>query len=87
MTDEGYTNAGCFAQALQLVIQDSILSQRYVRDILANCRRIVGHFKHTQLASSRLKADLGLPQHHLKQDILGETLHYTCCSQFCLKKR
>lgn len=32
----------------------------------------MGHFKHSQLASSRLKAiqlDLGLPQHRLKQDV------------------
>ena len=43
-----------------------------MHDILANCRRIVGHFKHSQLASSRLKAiqlDLGLPQYCFKQDV------------------
>ena len=72
ITDRGYTNLGCFAHTLQLIIQDSILSQHYVHDIFANCRRIVGHFKHSQLTSSRLKAiqlDLGLPQHRLKQDV------------------
>ena len=72
MTDGGYNHVGCFAHTLQLVVQDGILSQRYVNDILANCRRIVGHFKHSQLASSQLKtiqSSLGLPQHRLKQDV------------------
>ena len=43
-----------------------------MHDILANCRHIVDHFKHSQLASSRLKAiqlDLGLPQYCFKQDV------------------
>ena len=55
MVDGGYTYVGCFAHTLQLIIKDGILSQRYVQDILAKYRRIVGHFKHSQLAYSRLK--------------------------------
>ena len=73
IVDGGYTHVGCFAHTLQLVINDGILSQRYVQDILAKCRRIVGHFKHSQLAYSRLKViqtNLGMPQLCLKQDIV-----------------
>ena len=36
MIDGGYKRVGCFAHTLQLVVQDGILSQRYVRDILAS---------------------------------------------------
>jgi len=57
---------GCFALTLQLVVHDSVLSQRTVIDILAICRSIVGHFKHSTLAYSKLceiQQNLGLPQH------------------------
>ncbi len=73
MIDGGYTYMGCFAHTLQLVVHDGILSQRYVQDILAKCRRLVGHFKHSQLASSRLKdiqTTLGIPHHRFKQDVI-----------------
>lgn len=55
MLDGEIPYIGCFAHTLQLIVNDGVLSQRYVKDILANCRRIVGHFKRSQLASSRLK--------------------------------
>ena len=73
MTDGGFTYMGCFAHTLQLVVHDGIISQRYVQDILAKCRRIVGHFKHSQLAFSRLKniqTTFGIPNHRLKQDVV-----------------
>ena len=38
------------AHTLQLVIQDGLLSQRVVIDLLAICRSIVGHFKHSSIA-------------------------------------
>ena len=42
-------------------------------DILSSCRKIVGHFRHSCLAYSRLRVIqqiLGLPQHHLVEDEL-----------------
>lgn len=81
MGDGQYAYVGCFAHTLQLVIHDGILCQRYVRDILAICRRIVGHFRHSQLAASRLKQiqlNIGLPQLRLIQP--DGIQHFTCCS-------
>ena len=71
MKDADLPDLGCFAHTLQLVVHDGVLSQRAVIDILAICRSIVGHFKHSSLAYSRLREiqqNLGLPQHRLKQD-------------------
>lgn len=72
MKDGGYTHQGCFAHTLQLVVNDGILSQQYVKDILAKCRRIVGHFKHSPLDYTKFKAiqtSLGIPRHRFKQDV------------------
>ena len=71
MTDAGLPDLGCFAHTLQLVIHDGILSQRVVIDMLATSRKIVGHFRRSNLAYSRLKdiqKNLGLPAHRLVQD-------------------
>ena len=43
---------GCFVHTLQLVIQDGLLSQCVVIDLLAVCRSIVGHFKHSSINSA-----------------------------------
>ena len=62
---------GCTIHTLQLVIKDCIMTQRVVNDILARCRRIVGHFKHSHLAVERLRSiqkQLNLPYHRLMQD-------------------
>ena len=62
---------GCTIHTLQLVIKDCIMTQRVVNDILARCRRIVGHFKHSHLAVERLRSiqkQLNLPDHRLMQD-------------------
>ena len=71
MKDACLPSLGCFAQTLQLVVHEGVLSQRAVIDILAICRKIVGHFKHSSLAYSRLREiqnNLSLSPHHLKQD-------------------
>ena len=71
LTDASLPHFGCFAYTLQLVVHDGVLSQRAVIDILSSCRKIVGHFRHSCLAYSRLRVihqNLGLPQHRLVQD-------------------
>lgn len=71
MREAAYPDLGCFTHTLQLIIHDDVLTQRAVIDVLANCRKIVRHFKHSPLAYCRLKEiqqSLGIPQHHLKQD-------------------
>lgn len=71
MQDAGYPDLGCFAHTFQLIINDGVLSQQAVKDTMAVCRRIVGHFKHSALACTHLQEiqrNLNLPQHHLRQD-------------------
>ncbi|KAG9261302.1 zinc finger BED domain-containing protein 4-like [Astyanax mexicanus] len=55
MQDLSVSNLGCFAHSLQLVVNEGLISQRSVSDALANSRKIVAHFKHSQLAQSRLE--------------------------------
>uniref|UniRef100_A0A3P8U0R1 BED-type domain-containing protein n=1 Tax=Amphiprion percula TaxID=161767 RepID=A0A3P8U0R1_AMPPE len=55
-----------------LVVNEGLLSQRNVSDALAVGRKIVGHFKHSQLAYSRLQdiqEELNMPPKRLQQDI------------------
>ena len=71
MKDAGVGSYGCFAHSLQLVVHDGVLSQRIVSDLLAVCRRIVGHFKRSTKALDKLRdiqQSLGVPNHRLKQD-------------------
>ena len=61
----------CTIHTLQLVVKDSILVQRSVIDMLARCRKIVGHFKHSSLAIGHLHSiqdQLSLAKHKLIQD-------------------
>ncbi|MCH9715790.1 MAG: hypothetical protein K0U52_01720 [Gammaproteobacteria bacterium] len=72
INDAGIIGQGCLAHTLQLVVQDGVLSQRAVLDVLAVCRRIVGHFKHSATACcafQKIQQNLGIPQHTLKQDV------------------
>ena len=62
---------GCTIYTLQLVIKDCIMTQRAVIDMLAKCRKIVGHFKHSHLAVEHLKSiqkQLNLLEDKLVQD-------------------
>ncbi|XP_070410531.1 zinc finger BED domain-containing protein 4-like [Nothobranchius furzeri] len=55
LEDVAVPSLGCFAHTLQLVVHEGLMSQRCVSDALANSRNIVAHFKHSQLAQSRLE--------------------------------
>lgn len=72
MRDLGVSSLGCFSHSIQLVVHDGLLSQRSVCDVLASGRKIIGHFKHSPLATSRLEAvqtGLGMPTKRLIQDV------------------
>lgn len=55
MEDMAVPNLGYFAHTLQLVVLEGLMSQRSISDALANSRKIIAHFKHSQLAQSRLE--------------------------------
>lgn len=60
------------AHTLQLAVHDGVLSQRSVSDCAAIGRKIVGHFCHSQLATSRLRdiqQELGMKTKMLQQDV------------------
>ena len=72
IADTGFKGLSCFLHTLQLVIHDAILEQRIIKDILANCRQITGHFNHSSLAYSKLEElqkQHSLRQHKLIQDV------------------
>lgn len=52
MDDLGVPSLGCVA--LQLAVNEGLLSQRSLIDAIASVRKIVGHFKHSPLAYWRL---------------------------------
>ena len=75
MRDCGVRSLGCMAHTLQLAIHDGVLSQRSISDCIAIGRKIVGHFRHSPLATSQLKkiqADLGTTPKVLQQDVAME---------------
>ena len=82
MSDGGFEDLGCFAHTLQLIIYDGVFSQRVIRDSLAICRSIVGHFKRSPLAYSQLKiiqGNLQYPSITLNRTHLqGGTAHILC---------
>ena len=72
MRDASLPHFGCFAHSLQLAINDGLLSQKIVKDIIAICKSIVGHFHRSSVASHNLKRiqeSLNIPQHKLKQNV------------------
>lgn len=50
----GFSAISCFIHTLQLVVKDSIKSQRAVSDVIAISRNIVTHFNHSSVACSNL---------------------------------
>ena len=66
--DASLPHYGCFSHSLQLVVHDGVLSQQAVINIKARCIKIVGHFRHSCLAYSRLRKiqeNIGLPEDRL----------------------
>ena len=71
LRDAGIPNFGCLAHTLQLVIHDGVLVQRCVQDLLSASRKLVGHYKHSNVALQtlrRMQSQLNIPQHSLIQD-------------------
>jgi len=67
----GVTNITCLAHNLQCVIHDGVLAQRDVQDLLAAGRKIVGHYKHSNVAFhalQKIQAQLELKVCTLYQD-------------------
>lgn len=65
MRDADLTHVSCFAH-------DAILSQQSVATLIRESRKLVGHFKHSSSATSRLhdiQREIGLPVHQLLQDV------------------
>lgn len=62
----------CGAHKLNLVVQNKLFTdgKGIVHGTLKSCRKLVGHFKHSNLACERLEVEqkqLGLPKHKLLQ--------------------
>ncbi|XP_034542641.1 zinc finger BED domain-containing protein 4-like [Notolabrus celidotus] len=72
MDECGVKSLGCMAHTLQLAVHNGVLSQRSISDCVAIGRKIVGHFRHSQLATSRLRIiqqELGMKPKMLQQDV------------------
>ncbi|XP_070399081.1 zinc finger BED domain-containing protein 4-like isoform X1 [Nothobranchius furzeri] len=72
MNDAGLPSLPCFAHTLQLAVHEGLLAQRSIADAIAVGRKIVGHFKHSVLAYSRLEdiqGQLNQPIKRLQQDV------------------
>ncbi|KAM4795879.1 zinc finger BED domain-containing protein 4-like [Rhinophrynus dorsalis] len=72
MEDAGVQSISCVAHTLQLAVSEGLLSQRSIADAVGVGRRIVGHFKHSNLAYSRLQdiqLELGQTVKRLQQDV------------------
>ena len=74
MRDARLPSLPCMAHTLQLAVHEGVLAQRAIIDVIGSGRRIVGHFKHSQLAYSRLfsiqkQMNPNQPPKRLQQDI------------------
>lgn len=64
---------------IQLAVNEAVLSQRSITDCVSIRRKMVGHFKHSQLAASRLKdlqTQLGMKTTRLQQDVVWNSTFY-----------
>ena len=71
LRDAGIPNIPCLAHTLQLVVKDGCLAQPAVVDLTAKARKLVGHYKHSNIALQsllKIQEQLGLPPKRLIQD-------------------
>ena len=67
----GVTIVTCLVHNLQCVIHDGVLTQRDVQDLLAAGRKVLGHYKHSNVAFyalQKIQAQLKLKVCTLYQD-------------------
>ena len=68
---EEWSDLGCFGHALQLCVKPA-LELLSVTKVVAKCRKLVGHFKHSTTLTAEKKARqkfLTVPEHELIQDV------------------
>ena len=66
LRDSGLPNISYLAHTLQLVIDDGVFAQPGVVNVLASGRKLVGHFKRSNVSLQvlkRIQQQLGLKQH------------------------
>ena len=71
LRDAAIPSFGCLAHTLQLVVKDSCLAQPVVVDLTAKARKLVGHYKHSNITLQsllRIEKQLGLSPKRLIQD-------------------
>lgn len=68
----GWCHFGCAAHTLQLCINSGLNNVQIISQMIATCRKIVGHFKHSVVAMTGLREkqqQLEVPLHNLIQDV------------------
>ena len=71
LRDAGIPNIPCLAHTLLLVVKDGCLAQPAVVDLTAKARKLVGHYKHSNIALQsllKIQEQLGLSPKRLIQD-------------------
>nr|CAD2194939.1 unnamed protein product [Meloidogyne enterolobii] len=69
---ENFLDTNCSAHMENIVVRGALDKNESVKNLLAKCRHIVGHYKHSPLASNILKKiqmDLNIPARTLLQDM------------------
>ena len=70
--DVGWYSISCAAHKLQLCVNGALNSQQSIARAIGAARKLVGHFRHSALATAALKkrqVQMNLPEKKLKQDI------------------
>ena len=71
LRDAGLPSIPCLAHTLQLVVKDGCLAQPAVVELTTKARKLVGHYKHSNVALQsllRIQEQLGLSPKRLIQD-------------------